>query len=338
MKKCLLPVLVVGVVLAAGDTASGGRNELKLTMEKHERGTVPVFRWDACEETNLKNCKGKKAVTDLVVGVGLSCTFMPNASNLARALAKDALDPRRHLWQIQAAPGETLKPPIVYGIVPKGAVQNWPPEGKPPPIIPTDCEYDTFVMDGADMVEAVQKQLAKMEKPGEDPFAGADAPGTHAVQKLAGKQECFFGTSKMVLANGVEMNVPTLLRRATDGLTVVEDSVSISAGQKPARTAYRFAGAEGGTFTLTQVGGPATGTGTFVAGPDHWQSWTQEIVFGGAGTSVKGTVTRNGGALVTKGGITAGGKVIMTYGGTFGGLAAAECEKLFSRIPPLPGL
>jgi len=336
----LMPAILALVVLhPVAAAARSGPNLVRQKMESHPHGTVPVFRWDPCETENLTECGGRMAVTGLVVGVALNCTFMPEASGLARALAGDAMDPRRHLWQISAAPGKTLKPPIVYGILPEGAVQDWPADGKAPQVIPANCDYSTFVSDGADMVKAVQKNLEKMErKGGPDPFAGAEPEGTHAVQKLAGKQECFLGSNRMALASGVVMNVPTLMRRATDGATVVEDNVTVSPGQKPARTAYRFTAGPDGTHALVMVGGAATGKGTYVAGTDHWAAWTLDIEFAGAGTRVQGDVSRGEGTLVTRGKILAGGKAVMTYDATLEALDDARCEALFSRIPPLPGL
>jgi hypothetical protein len=341
MRTCTLSTLLLAVVLVLGSAgiAGGQPGGVRQTMETHPHGTVPVFRWDACETENLKECGSRKAVVSLVVGVGLNCTFMPaESSGLARALAGDAIDPRRHLWQISAAPGKTLQPPVVYGILPEGAVQDWPPDGRAPQRIPANCEYVTFAGDGAAMVDAVQKNLDRMAKANVDPFAGADPVGTHAVQKLAGKQECFLGANRMVLASGVTMDVPTLMRRATDGATVVEDSLSISPGQKAARTAYRYTADADGKYAMTQIGGTAKGAGTYVPGPDHWASWTVDIEFAGAGTRVQGDVTRSEGTLVTRGAILAGGKAVMTYGATLERIDEAECEALFSRVPPLAGL
>jgi hypothetical protein len=192
--------------------------------------------------------------------------------------------------------------------------------------------YSVFASYGDDLAKAVQPEVAKHL---EDDMAGADAPGTHEVQALPGVQSCYFGRTKMTMSTGVEMNVGTLIRRAVDGDTLIEDNITFTAKQKPSRVVYRYTGSAG-AYTMTQVGGSFTGKGSYVAGSGKWDSWTFDMDFGSGMTAGKGS--QSDAALSVTSSILSGGKQTMTTEAQLPAIDAADCQARLSRVPPSPAL
>lgn len=163
---------------------------------------------------------------------------------------------------------------------------------------------------------------------------GADAPGTHNVQPLAGEVSCWHGLAKMG-----DVGVYLLFRRAIDGSSMIEDQVNFSKGVPPSRLVTSYTLGDGSYEVAKSIyalpGAEITqGTGTFES---EWANWTSEIKMK-AGTEIKSKGVIREDVMETESDIFINGKKGATVIARLNKVDADECRVRFSRVAPVEGL